>query len=56
MIMTYSEAVQFIKSRWGIAIRDSRLCLKNARNGLPTYFAQGVLYYRSDKKYEMISE
>lgn len=56
MVMTYEIAIDFFRNKWGIAIRDARKLLNDCRNGKPVMTGNGPVYYRSDKKYELIDE
>jgi len=56
MIMSYNDAIDYLKSRWPIGIRGARTLLSDARKGVPVVFGVEVMYYRSDRKYEVINE
>lgn len=56
MVMSYNDAIDYLKSRWPVAIRDARKLLKNCREGVPVVFGVEVMYYRSDRKYAVINE
>ena len=56
MVMNYETAIQFFCDSWAVGIRDSRNLLANCRNGKPITCGYGVVYYRSDRKYELIDE
>ena len=55
-VLTYDTAITIIMERWDVAIRPARFLLGGARNGNPIILGENVLYYRSDKKYELINE
>lgn len=56
MVMTYLEAVDYVRNYYSVSIRDARQTLALARVGNQVFCGQHTLYYRSDKKYELIDE
>ena len=56
MVMSYNDAIDYLKSRWPIGIRGARTLLSYARNGVPIVFGVEMMYYRSDRKYAVIHE
>ena len=56
MVMSYNDAIDYLKSRWPIGVRGARALLSCTRNGVPVVFGVEIMYYRPDRKYAVIYE